>query len=258
MKFKGIAIWTVVLFIFFISALNADEVFYQKLKLEGVRVHVVTVNLNSPNVRVKPVLAQRNNGLRNPAEYFWQFIYRLTPKAMINGTFHDTKTYNLAGTVILDGKIKSFYRRGVAIIFNSDNRIDFLPAKYLDRKQLFGVDAITAGPTLLLRGKLSLSPRNEGFFDPALYRRAKRSALGKTAGNKFLLVTVDNPIYLKKLASIMRKLKCVDAVSLDGGGSSGLYYRGKTLTRPIRPITNVVVVYEKKRGAGLPSAQKAN
>jgi len=244
------------LLIFFIGSLSAQEINYQKIKIEGVWVHVITVNLNSPNVSVRPVLAKRNNGLKNPAEYFRQFVSRLLPRAMINGTFHDTKTYSLAGTLVLNGSIKSFYRRGVAIIFHPDNRVEFVPAKTLNPKHLSGLDVLTAGPTLLLRGQVRLNPRSEGFGDIALYRPARRAAVGKTANNKLKLVAVNHPITLRKLARIMNLIHCKDAISLDGGGSTGLYYSGKILAVPRRPITNVLVVYEKKREAGAVQPQK--
>jgi len=247
MKLSKYTAWLAFLLLFFINSLFAENVVYQRLQIEGIPVDVVTVNLNSSKVEVKPVLAVRNNGLRNPAEYFYQFIKRLTPKAMINGTFHDSRTYHLAGTVIIDGQTKSFYRRGLAVVFKTGNRIDFLPAKLLPAKLPSGFDAITAGPTLIYRGKINLYPKAEGFSDPSLYRAARRSAIGKTVNRKLIMVAVNQPIYLRKLARIMKVLKCSEAVSLDGGGSTGLYFKGKNLHSPIRPITNVLVVYEKKR-----------
>jgi exopolysaccharide biosynthesis protein len=85
--------------------------------------------------------------------------------------------------------------------FHHHNNIDF---------------AIQAGPRLLIAKKIpALKP---GF--------ANRTALGITAnGQVILLVTENLPITTTELAKIMRKqpLNCIDALNLDGGGSTQLF-----------------------------------
>jgi len=38
----------------------------------------------------------------------------------------------------------------------------------------------------------------------------------------------------------------VDAINLDAGSSTGMYYRGQILMRPLRRLTNLVLVYESR------------
>ena len=39
-------------------------------------------------------------------------------------------------------------------------------------------------------------------------------------------------VYLQELAVMMDNLDCVEAINLDGGGSSGIVVNGKILNRP--------------------------
>jgi uncharacterized protein YigE (DUF2233 family) len=76
--------------------------------------------------------------------------------------------------------------------------------------------AVQSGPRLIIEGKIpSLKP---GF--------AERSALGITnTGKVIILVTKNAPLSTTSLAMIMKSppLNCIDAINLDGGGSSQLY-----------------------------------
>ena len=235
-----------ILFLLLSTLLYANPVVYAPKTINGIYVDQIVIDLNSPLVVIKPALAIFNHGKPNPAEPFKQFINRLYPTAAINGTFHDTRTYHLAGTVIINGKIKSFYPRGTAILISRNNKVSFLPAKLLPAYLPNDIDVITSGPTLIFHRKIQLYPKAEGFFDPSLFRPAYRSALGLTSHNKLILVTVRQPILLRQLAKIMLSLSCVYAASLDGGQSSGLYFNGKIITKPGRLLTNVLVVYRQK------------
>ena len=42
----------------------------------------------------------------------------------------------------------------------------------------------------------------------------------------------------------MRSLGCRDAIALDGGSSSAMFYRGRFAARPHRSLTNLLVVYD--------------
>jgi exopolysaccharide biosynthesis protein len=69
-------------------------------------------------------------------------------------------------------------------------------------------------------------------------------AVGVTKHNKLLLVVVERPITLRQLSWVMRALGATDAIALDGGGSTCLYYRRTVKVLPKRKLTNLLVVYE--------------
>ncbi len=107
--------------------------------------------------------------------------------------------------------------------------------------------ALFTGPTLVRDGKYAVAPRAEGFKDPGHYRRARRTAVGITQNNKLLLVAVASPVSLTRMAAVMKALGARHAVGLDGGTSAALHYRGSTLVRPGRGLTNIIAVYATGR-----------
>lgn len=105
--------------------------------------------------------------------------------------------------------------------------------------------AVGAGPTLVTNGNASTNPQGEGFFeDKILTNSGARSAIGVTKDNRLLLVTV-NRATIAELALIMKDLGSDNAMNLDGGASSGLYYHGSYVTKTGRDISNAIVVYRK-------------
>lgn len=99
--------------------------------------------------------------------------------------------------------------------------------------------AIGGGPTLIDDGRVRVLAKQQHFRSDVAYGRAPRTAFGKTADGKHLLVTVDGhkPGYsvgatLTELAWTMREMGAVEALNLDGGGSTTMWLRGRTLGRP--------------------------
>lgn len=223
--------------------LPEPAVSYTRPKVAGVWAHVVTVDLNAPGVQVRPLVPPSA-----AKERFGRLVGREQPVAAINGTFFDPPSGVVLGSIVQDGDLIREGWLGSAIRIDEDGLGSFLPMK---RKPGSHFDwsstqfAISSGPTLVEEGEVRLNPRAEGFRDPAVYRAARRSALGLTEGNKLLLVSVSKPVSLKRLALMMQGLGAWHAVNLDGGTSSALYYRGKHIVRAGRALTNAVGVFLK-------------
>lgn len=67
---------------------------------------------------------------------------------------------------------------------------------------------------------------------------AKRVAIGVN-GSKVTIITVQS-CTMAKLSEIMQGAGCTDAMNLDGGGSTGLYYDGTYLSTPSRKLNNML------------------
>jgi hypothetical protein len=106
-------------------------------------------------------------------------------------------------------------------------------------------DAVGGDPILLL----------DGAQTPICVSCARqpRTAIGVTATGKILLVVIDGrqPRWsrgatLGELRTILRNLGAVDALNLDGGGSSEMVVKGEVVNRPSdgreRRITNAVLI----------------
>lgn len=219
-----------------------STVVYTKAWVRGVPAHVVTVNLNSPNVKVSPAVARRGVG---SSEGFGSMLSRLRPTAAITGTFFCVRSLVPVGDIVIDGKLVNAGSVGTAVCFASDNTVVFNSAGPSSNSASAGHTAVVCtGPRLVHDGAVYVDPRSEGFRDRALFRRAARTALGITKNNKLLLVVVKQPVYLSKLAHIMRDLGAVNAVNLDGGSSTAMYYKGRVMSHPGRRMTNLLLIYE--------------
>jgi hypothetical protein len=106
-------------------------------------------------------------------------------------------------------------------------------------------DAVGGDPILLL----------DGAAPPVCVSCARqpRTAIGVTATGRILLVVIDGrqPRWsrgatLGELRTILRNLGAVDALNLDGGGSSEMVVKGEVVNRPSdgreRRITNAVLI----------------
>jgi len=101
---------------------------------------------------------------------------------------------------------------------------------------------LSAGPRLITNGKITVNPEAENYTIPKITEYATpRSAIGITKDNKLLLVTVPSAT-IKELATVMQKLGAYNAMNVDGGASSGLYYKGQMITTPGRELSNALIV----------------
>lgn len=245
---------TIAFILFCISPLQADPVENYKVSVHGVYVNVVSVDLDSDEVEIKPAVALNDPLKKYSSEKFEYFIQRTNPVAAINGTYHDTTTLKPVGTIIIDRGLENQGTHGTAVCFAKNGEIHFYLTcgicKYFIPWTAYE-QALTTGPTLVYGGKIYLNPRLEKFKDPKVYGNSKRSAVGKTRDNHLLLVTVPTPVSLNLLADIMYELGSTDAVTLDGGGSSALYYKGKYITYTNRELTNFLVVTSRAQEVGI-------
>lgn len=114
--------------------------------------------------------------------------------------------------------------------------------------------AITGAPWLVKNGKVFIDnvaeSRNKAFVNDM----HPRSAVGTTADGKLLIVAVDGRqpgiskgISLPDLAALMKKYGAVNAINLDGGGSTTLSYRGILINSPSggdqRPVADALLVF---------------
>lgn len=223
----------------------APAVGFRSVTRAGVPMKVVQVDPRRSGVRLAVATAKKGVGHRDS----WSgMIHRTRPVAAVTGTYFDTHTSLPIGLIRVGGK--TVYRGGIGTAFAVRNgkgaRIQ--TCKPGVGYRFAGYDTVLrAGPRLLTRGKRTLYPKAEGFRDPAVFARKPRTAVGIRRDGKVLLVAVRKPVQLRSLASAMRGLGAVDAMCLDGGSSTGLYYRGKSHVRPARPLTNLLVVYDSSR-----------
>lgn len=225
------------------TALGDDGVTLSKTRIRGASVCVIAVDLNDPSMVVDIGLPQA--GISH-GESFGSFLRRHAPLAAVTGTSFDVRTLIPTGSIVIGGKIVHESHIGTAVCFMGDNTVKFVDAKPGRVCDLAGAQSgIRTGPRLLANGRYALDPRREGFRHPGLFGARTRMALGVTASNQLLLVYVGTPVNFSRLASIMKTLRAVDAVCLDGGTSSAMYFKGRIVRRPGRMLTNLIEIYRR-------------
>jgi exopolysaccharide biosynthesis protein len=215
-------------------------------KFGPFKTYVVTANLNDPDVKVTPILSRRGIG---SSESYGSMIRRTYPTAAITGTFFSPNNDLPTGDIVLGGRYIYFGGIGHAIAITPDNKAVIVARPVNRHVDWSGYETVLcAGPRLLRNGRVSVNPRAEGFRDRhMMYSRTPRLGVGVTKYNRLLFVSVKTPCHLSHLAAIMRKLGCVNAVNVDQGSSAAFYYRGRTIAKPGRTLTNMLAIYDTER-----------
>ena len=118
-------------------------------------------------------------------------------------------------------------------------------------------DAIHAGPVLIDEEKINITVEDEVFFNTPISGVQPRSAIGFTDENELILMVVDGRqsdsrgVYLEELALLMSQFNCIEALNLDGGGSSALVADSRLLNRPLgrtsqREVMSAVGIFYTK------------
>lgn len=95
--------------------------------------------------------------------------------------------------------------------------------------------AVGGGPVLLQNGEISISNNEElKFAGKAIEDKHPRTAMGYTAGHKLIIMVIEGRhpgiaegATLTQEAQLFKELGCIEALNLDGGGSSCMLVNGK-------------------------------
>lgn len=114
---------------------------------------------------------------------------------------------------------------------------------------------ISGGPYLVKDGQVYIDVTAQKLN--AITGKNPRTAIGYTANNEFIMVTVDGRektsvgMTLGELARMMKSFGCINAMNLDGGGSSVMYVNGRVVNSPAQkggiPISNALTITERTR-----------
>ncbi|AEJ42816.1 hypothetical protein TC41_0863 [Alicyclobacillus acidocaldarius subsp. acidocaldarius Tc-4-1] len=106
-------------------------------------------------------------------------------------------------------------------------------------------NAIGAGPMLLHNGRVDVEPSVEGLnAADILNAETLRSVVGTDRAGHLIFLTIHEANVWQE-ASIAKALGLWDAMNLDGGSSVGLWYEGRYLTPPKRPLATAIVVVQR-------------
>jgi len=125
---------------------------------------------------------------------------------------------------------------------------------------------VNGGPLLLRRAHTFITQRRDGFVHPGdpsfaygfVLKRNPRTFAGVDAHGRTVLITVDGRstedlgLSLPETAAVARSLGLVQAINLDGGGSTTMTRNGRVISHPSdatgeRPVGDAVLVMPRHR-----------
>jgi hypothetical protein len=146
---------------------------------------------------------------------------------------------------------------------NASVKITYQLSAEGDTPQLKGtdwqaMDYIVGGMLVLFRNRRPAFESNGEHMRPGFVEeRHPRIAVGLCSDGTWVFVVIDGRqpdlsvgMSLSELADTLLSLNCVDALNLDGGGSSTLYYEGKVVNSPSeggkeRPVSDAILIMKK-------------
>jgi exopolysaccharide biosynthesis protein len=222
-------------------ALKPDSM--QTLRSAGTPVRVIRVNLSDPRVRVATEVARNFPG---GDESFASMIARARPTIAINGAYFSKETKKPIGDIVMEGKKINEGLMGTAFAVNEANDAVIRRVTRGHSTDWSGYSTVLAcGPALVLKGEIDVKPAEEGFHDPHVMGSTRRMGIGLTRDRRLLIVTTLAPVTFERWAQVMKGLGCESAMNLDAGASLAMYYRGETILRPGRHLTNLLLIYVK-------------
>jgi Phosphodiester glycosidase len=146
--------------------------------------------------------------------------------------------------------LRSNLKKGARVEMASDVRLGPKPA--------FTPEFIIGGGPRLVRGGRPAAADDPGIYSPGFAdARHPRTAVGRRADGRILLVTVDGRqpeksvgMTIAELTSLLLELGAVEAVNMDGGGSTTMVIRGRVVNSPSdltgeRPVSDALLVLSR-------------
>lgn len=154
------------------------------------------------------------------------------------------------------------FRDGLAAVAKASDEVtakrfwEGLPESFTkDREKL---DVVTGVPQLVRNGQIDVTWERERSSKTFVETRHPRTAVAKLKDGKFLLLTADGRteesggLGLEDLAAYLVELGAIDAMNLDGGGSTTMYVNGSVVNKPSdkegeRKVSDALVVTLRRR-----------
>jgi hypothetical protein len=209
---------------------------YQLMAHGHARYHVVTADMRSGRFDAKTVYSPNLISI-------WTLLGRGKPVAAITGTFFSPRSQQAIADVLVDGTLVARGSRGSAIGVNYYGGVKIFHDSFRKRtdwgEYRFG---LRGGVMLIRDGKVCPDPKAQRFRDRRIWGRAARTAIGTTKSGKLVMVATRSAVTLSELGKAMASRGVSDGISLDGGGSTALFYQGSLVVPPKRKLCNLFVL----------------
>lgn len=176
----------------------------------------------------------------------WRMLGQTQPVAAITGTFFAWENGKPVADVVVDGQqMATGYRGSILAVdwFGKPHIVDAPTRKPFDYHAYRY--AVRGGVRILNGGIVESNPRAQGFTDSSIWGSAARTAVGITASGKLMLVATRSSVTLSALGKALKGQGAVDALAMDGGGSTMLYFNGDMKISPNRGLCNLLLIEKR-------------
>lgn len=233
---------------------------FEKKKLHGVSFYQTTIDLADPQTYMSIALPHgaleaNSSFVTYGDETFDSFVKRCHGAVLMNGTFFSKDAEKrVMGNLVSEGRFLKYSRwenYGTTLGIKEGNQLEMVTARAEGQPRWDDHwFSLTCGPRLLRKGEVWVYPEIEGFTDSHVLTVGPRQAIGYSrTRDKIYLVTFLSGLSLKQEAEMMKGIGCYEAMNLDGGASRALAHDGNIIVKAGRPLTNVLVVYDKAHPA---------
>jgi exopolysaccharide biosynthesis protein len=211
---------------------------YESFRHGPAKYHVVTADLSSGRIRARTVHSPRLTSV-------WSLISQQQPTAAITGTFFSPGSGHPVADLLVDGRLVANGSRGSGIAVDWTGGVRIFDANYQHRMEWADYQWGLRGAIRVVHaGKVQPNPQAQHFTDRRLWGKAARTGVGLTENGKLVLVATTGQVTLSELGRAMVARGVRDGLSLDGGSSTCLYYRGSLVVPPGRKLSNLFVLSE--------------
>lgn len=212
--------------------------------LNAVVMNGKTVAFNEQSLRGKGT-----DSLNYVHPFFGTFGILKYGNADIAWTYSDSAT----STLYASQKVVPFIKTGNARL----EKRKVLRLKGYSFSEWKVATAVGGGPVLVQHGEVKVTNNEERkFYGKAIYDRHPRTAIGYTKDDKIIVFVCEGRreraagLTLPQMARILQQLGCVEALNLDGGGSTCMLINGKEVNYPSskgvqRAVPSVFMIQRK-------------
>lgn len=255
---KRLLIWLLVIVF---SSPVFSSVNYSKKSANGVSLYILEINFSSE--KIIPVSAK---GMNYASRYYADESFGSMAKSVnavgaINGCYFDKTTLKPIGDVAMNGE--RLHNGGGWAYFGvkSDGSYEFGTDNPVQSRVNWSDFqwGITCLPMVIKDGTVLINSNEDlsaaGFHDSHVFMKMPRSALGETKDGKIVLVASGNTAF-PSFAKALKSIGVINAIGLDGGASTALYYGGKTILPAGRKLTTILAIVKGAASASTPPVKK--
>ncbi len=211
------------------SLFNSNQ-YISVLEVDGMRFDIISAAKNTLEKTSKMAEKTNAEAAVNGSFFNMEPPYNSVNYLRVDGNVVDN---NYCDVEVKQGSGRSFRQNGAIATWQGNMYI--LKADDLTEweKYIQAEDVLTTGPVLIINSE------DEQMVNTSFNtNRHPRTALGKQSDGTIVLVVVDGRneraagVSMTELQEIMRWLGCIEAINLDGGGSSTMVVNKKVVNHP--------------------------